>query len=564
MVLIELTFPGGRYHATPWGRHVNEGAIEWPPSPWRLLRALIAVYWRKRRDLDLATVRSLVDSLASTPPQYVLPDGAGAHTRHYMPLFKGEPKKVFDAFLHIEDGGALQICWPKTELDDAAREALGCLLAGVGYLGRAESWVEARLLSHDAPLPQFNAWIADHPAVEPPEAYERERVLCPMAPADYRSWREIAYAEEKTRKEQERLEAKRQAAMKKGKDPEKEKLSRTDMDKIGNALDALFPESLFDALHADTGELQTQGWSAAPGSRRVVYFRPPIERPRTALRPTRRTERRPTIVRFALKSDTVSADTRPRVENTLYLGEQVRRALMGLSRKVSEEHGDPAPQCAHVFSGKNAEGNPLDDDHAHAFFLPCDDDRDGRIDHVVLFGRDGFTHNDLRAISKLKALWQYGGRPGLLTAYLGEGKPEDFGGFKLRDGQSPYLTESRVWRSVTPYVPTRHPKCNKRGEPRLDAEGNWIDSPEMQLCAELERRGLPPPVHIETYAPGRPAAWRHFATRRKNGGGARAQGAGTGFRIRFAEPVRGPVALGYGCHFGLGLFVAEAPETTSK
>jgi len=42
MPLIELRFPAGRYHATPWGSHVNEGAVEWPPSPWRLLRALIA------------------------------------------------------------------------------------------------------------------------------------------------------------------------------------------------------------------------------------------------------------------------------------------------------------------------------------------------------------------------------------------------------------------------------------------------------------------------------------------------------------------------------------------
>ncbi len=41
MIVLELRFPAGRFHATPWGRHVNEGAVEWPPSPWRLMRALI-------------------------------------------------------------------------------------------------------------------------------------------------------------------------------------------------------------------------------------------------------------------------------------------------------------------------------------------------------------------------------------------------------------------------------------------------------------------------------------------------------------------------------------------
>src|SRR5690606_41364458 len=35
------------YHATPWGSHANEAEIEWPPSPWRILRALVASWHRK-------------------------------------------------------------------------------------------------------------------------------------------------------------------------------------------------------------------------------------------------------------------------------------------------------------------------------------------------------------------------------------------------------------------------------------------------------------------------------------------------------------------------------------
>lgn len=31
--------------------------------------------------------------------------------------------------------------------------------------------------------------------------------------------------------------------------------------------------------------------------------------------------------------------------------------------------------------------------------------------------------------------------------------------------------------------------------------------------------------------------------------------AGVAFRLTFAEPISGPLALGYGAHFGLGLFV---------
>ena len=59
-VIIKLTFPAGRYHATPWGRHVNEGVPEWPPSPWRLLRALVAVWKRTCPDLSEVQVRRIL------------------------------------------------------------------------------------------------------------------------------------------------------------------------------------------------------------------------------------------------------------------------------------------------------------------------------------------------------------------------------------------------------------------------------------------------------------------------------------------------------------------------
>ena len=32
MLTIGIKFPAGRYHATPWGRNVNEGVVEWAVS----------------------------------------------------------------------------------------------------------------------------------------------------------------------------------------------------------------------------------------------------------------------------------------------------------------------------------------------------------------------------------------------------------------------------------------------------------------------------------------------------------------------------------------------------
>jgi len=87
MTVIELTFPAGRFHATPWGRHVNEGAVEWPPSPWRLLRALIATWKRKAPDLNEETIKEILSALCD-PPHFALPPATFSHTRHYMPWFK--------------------------------------------------------------------------------------------------------------------------------------------------------------------------------------------------------------------------------------------------------------------------------------------------------------------------------------------------------------------------------------------------------------------------------------------------------------------------------------------
>lgn len=43
---ITIRFLTGRAHLHPWQTHHSEGRVEWPPSQWRLLRALVAVAGR--------------------------------------------------------------------------------------------------------------------------------------------------------------------------------------------------------------------------------------------------------------------------------------------------------------------------------------------------------------------------------------------------------------------------------------------------------------------------------------------------------------------------------------
>ena len=147
MFALAFHFPAGRYHATPWGRNVNEADVAWPPEPWRLLRTLVAMYWRKgdRARWSEGDLARLIDSLAETLPEYSLPTGAvHAHTRHYMPtgtLARGSPKTtlVFDAFLRLPGGSTLVAAWPLATLPRDQFELAADLVNSIGYLGRAES-----------------------------------------------------------------------------------------------------------------------------------------------------------------------------------------------------------------------------------------------------------------------------------------------------------------------------------------------------------------------------------------------------------------------------------------
>lgn len=142
---IELAFrfPLGRMHATPWGENANEGGVEWPPSPWRLLRALYATWKNRAPDLDEGAVLGVLTALAA-PPSYVVPHHAVAHTRHYFPgpahkqAVATDTSKMLDAFVSVDPGDELIVRWGD-DLDAQGQATLTMLAQRLTYLGRAES-----------------------------------------------------------------------------------------------------------------------------------------------------------------------------------------------------------------------------------------------------------------------------------------------------------------------------------------------------------------------------------------------------------------------------------------
>ena len=249
----------------------------------------------------------------------------------------------------------------------------------------------------------------------------------------------------------------------------------------------------------------------------------------------------------------VTGKRSPRLTVAIILAETVHRALVELS------NGSP------VFTGCDSSHRPLrGHGHAHIF---CESNPvlglggEGEITHITVFAPLGFGLLEQGALQRLKEA--YVDRESSVQLVLQVmGKPEDFGGTDLQKGQCPLLARARSWVSRTPFLPTRHPKATRAGVPKVDATGFQIGSPEHELLRLLELGGFPEPETVEPVAGtrlgGRDVPWHDFVRRRKmDERSPAANGAGYGFRIEFAEPVQGPVAVGYASHFGMGGFVSD-------
>lgn len=495
MLALSFTFLAGRYHATPWDRHVNEGAVAWPPEPWRILRGLIATWHHKVKytgKYDETTLQGLIDTLSCELPEYHLPAASHSHTRHYMPKdhYKGKfdaknASLVFDAFAAVGRNDPLTVTWPGLELRDEQRHLLDDLLAVMGYLGRAESWVEARRISD---VPERNCWHGTDALDTATGELRGETVslYAPLPPAQYAELRQHFLPDKKAIK------------------------------KLGKTL----PESLLDALSVDTADLRKQGWNQPPAAHKVSYLRPV-----DALEPRRLVEKlRPPVATTA--SFILVGKPLPRVEDSLHIGELVRMAVMGQAKRIFGEDNIPS-----IFSGH---GLPRGNRHQHAFYLPWDSNGDGRLDRILVHVPAGMDAMQQQIFAKLRRIWSYSGSKWRL-ALEGLGKAE--AGCALTG-------ESTVWESATPYM---HPWHTKK---RFGIED--------QIRRECEERHLPAPNNMtaleQVDVGSRKRHPIHFKRFRNRKGLTQPDRQGSFWRLTFPEPLRGPLALGFACHFGLGLF----------
>lgn len=500
MLAIAFNFPAGRYHATPWGRHVNEADVEWPPSPWRVVRALIAIWHRKvpPEERDPEALERLLAALASGAPHYRVPTAVHAHTRHYMPAKSDKKTLIFDAFARVGKDEDLTMVWPHLVLEPEQETLLDQLLAGLGFLGRAESWADARRLPEWAG--ECNCVPGDSLVdTETGEVSEPLSLLAPMPVDDYAGFR------------QAQIEGMEKRAGLKPRD------KRT--------IRATLPDSWVDALAVDTSQLHGAGWSSPPLARAVSYSRPPeLLRPTVQPHRHRRPAKPVTTLRFALYGRPL-----PRIEDAVRMGELLRRAAMSQAKNYCGEMSVPAVISGHRMGPENR--------HQHAFWLPEDADGDGRIDHFLVHVPAEVQGPGRRAIESLNRLWNREGQEWTIVLE-NSGTTEE-----LAESGTPLLGESCTFETLTPYLMPWHAKRNF--------------GVEEQILRECRERGLPEPERVEWLQAidvagkkRRPVDFHRFRSKR---GLVQPDTQGRFVRISFPEPVEGPIALGFGCHFGLGL-----------
>jgi len=515
MIVLEFRFPAGRWHATAWGTHVNEGVVEWPPSPWRICRALYATWFHKHQSsIPREQIRALVDTLIEAPlPRFALPSAVAAHTRHYMPSIEGKKQsktKIFDTFVQVSKQigqDVLQVIWDAA-LSDAQRTVLSSILESMSYFGRAESLVEACLLAEEVqPLPVNASPVFESGAINDGEAV---KLLAPLPQKEFRLWREEILGQKVSTGE-------------------------------GRKKQLTLPEAVSDCLLIDTGDWKGSQWSQPPGSRWVVYRRP--ERafgivPRVHKRIGK--DNLPTLARYAVHSKVA-----PDITQALSLGNRLHLALVKWSDGSS------------VFTGCDENRQPLKG-HQHAFFLSEPSGSRGEVSYINVYAPMGFGPREREALERLNSVWDYDARR-LQLALVSIGHPEVTQG----NSHSSVFGKSAEWVSITPFVPTRHLKTRKNGSPKLDDNGMAIGSPAHDLLRLLasDYPDLPKPRIEALNAPPlkKRLAWLSYQLSRRNGKGRRANQQAVGFKLSFPEPVSGPIALGYGAHFGLGLFIPMDP-----
>ncbi|MFB3776513.1 MAG: type I-U CRISPR-associated protein Csb2 [Bryobacteraceae bacterium] len=504
-LILCQSFPLGRFHATPW--RVNpfgDSSGEWPPSPWRFVRAVVARWHQWSRETtgtpDVAQLDALVRAMCESSYSFHLPVWArrGSPLRQYHPVeFGWDPKGnkggavpqfrkystslVQDNYWCVPRGDAGAVWW----FLDGDRwgpdlcDVLDRCLERLVYFGRAEALSSIRRIDEHAP-PEPNCLLSEQPDSPTPV-----RVLVP-----------------------------------------RESATRTDVERVTDD-----PEVVRRTIPPGAKLMYAAMPPRAPARERPMIFPPQPDCH---------------LIQLAVGWN-VAPEPRATVRLTSRFRSAVLRELL-----LIKSHGQcatwsaaPASLRADVAEmfGKNAEGRPLEG-HKHTEFLAW---WQNRALTRVLAWRDGrpFDVDEQSAViqaASRELSWAAAGpevdawKMRLIPLDAAVPPPPGFDG-----------TRATVWESATPYVPPRHHL--RGGNPRAS------ESLRNQVRRELASRGTYGAELVEVDETDE-ASWMTVHVPRRAQGVRSFIGDRRGYwlRLTFPEAVAGPIRLGHSSSFGLGLF----------
>ncbi|MCK9538302.1 type I-U CRISPR-associated protein Csb2 [Dokdonella sp.] len=586
-IVLRQEFPLGRFHATLWRANpFDDPHGEWPPSPWRLVRAVTARWYQwareAEREPDLRQLEKLQSALCKSTYAFHLPPDArkGTPLRQYHPtefamdapnwrdqgvfvrapkvprkgkkgqqgekeLSEGE-KKIEK---QIKDLGIKKLSLTTSDdgkwtieiktLKQAARDeaSISRLEKILGQpTGGWQRIADAGVRSYQTSLVQDNYWCVPSEApvwwfIEGDDWVDELQVLLARC-LERMTYFGRAETLTRIRMADSSEEIPRVNCMLVGK-------------RTAGAVPVLSPleKATREDIERTSDNPAAAKRAVPPGAQWLYTVRPqrPAVRERRRVRENRRNCH---LMQFAIGWN-VAPDPRAIVRLTSRFRGMVVNELIQLVTEGSASQWTRADratrECVASMVGKDADGKPDEHRRHTEFMVWFERGRPSRL--LVWRGSHPFSADEQEAIlfaARKDFSWTAIGsdvddwRVRLVPLDAAVPLPPGFDGLP-----------SRVWESITPYVPSRH---RFRGTRERSGE-----SVAEQICRELTRRGISEPVSVEiieenvwvsVHAPRRQACHRPALGQRR----------AYRIRLRFAAVVEGPIRIGHSSCFGLGLF----------
>lgn len=596
-LLLKQTFPLGRFHATPWKVFpYDDPHGEWPPSPWRLLRSILARSHQLEREADGIndSVRhELVQAFANSEMNWQMPDSTwrGPSLRQYQPAeFKWtntDPQKLKaapmprslrsrylgDIIAIIPASKGEKLSFTKLEsfdcdgnsiciYEEAEKEPVKTIRNAIKVLGKGAIEIKRYppgFRDYNTTKVQDNFWLTAGDT----------QPLYWILEGDMWSESTLELLDQCLARMTYFGRAESITAIQRDTD-----FSLTDTpncilsaSRTSDSVPVLCPrpEVTHDQLQLTTDDKAVRNATVPPGAVWKFAQRPARPAIRSQRKMSPRKHPSTNFLQFALGSRVAPTLDHIALITNWFRGRAVRFFLeheCGVDQGIWQKAGIAEREAVSLLSGKGFDRKKLSN-HEHAYFGLYLDPETKKPTRLVAWRKTPFTSAEEEAIRYAASIpFSLGHRQkskkGQATAKRDPWKVHCVPFDNPVPPPPGFHSEHSFseWESLTPYVPPRH-AFDSRGKPKAG------EAPIQQLHNELERADFNVQKIISLDRKNQPipdeeeldGEWVKVHSPKNQSGTTNQSKRGYRFRLTFPEPACGPIALGHSSHFGLGLFV---------